>query len=339
MRRLFSVLLLCSTIGLIAATPAPQFSPVPHAAPTVTPGPVATGTGPAVLVYAFEAPSDLDAKYGPAIAAIYAQVFTESGGLKVLPSPKGIKREDYEKFAKVQHADYYISGFIQPIGDSAAIVSEIVDVANDIVVSSQTTQIQSVPDVGSQALNARAIILAHAGIDRPELAAVHNTPTPSSTSGASVSISNVLTDLFKGKPKSKSVAVAATPTPLKPSRGIILMKVTGASSSADLASASELLWRALGNFYTVHPNDVPVTNIAKQADSICGTFRNNTIATGVLVTSHVGGLHAHNAYSFTLNIDTCFGALLYTNTQTGDDHTKVVTDAVAAYVSDHPDNN
>jgi TolB-like protein len=337
-RRLFAMFLLCSTVGLIAATPAPRFTPIPQAAPTVTPGPVATGAGPAVLVYAFETPSDVDAKYGPAVAQIYTQVFTQSGGLKVLPVATNIKREDYEKYARVQHADYYISGFIQPIGEGAAIVAQIVDVSSDIVVVAQTTQIQSVPDVASQALNARAIILAHAGIDRPELQTVQNTPTPSSTAGASVSITNVLGGLFKGK--SKAVATAATPTPAaKPRRGVIVVKVTGASSASDLASADDTLWRALGARYNVKRDSVPISNVAKQADSICGTSRDNTIASGVLVTSRSGGFRPHDTYSFTLNILTCFGATLYTNTQSGTDHVKVVRDAAQAYASDHPDNN
>jgi hypothetical protein len=341
-RRLFAVFLLCSTVALIAATPAPSPTRVPQALASFTPAPVSSGTGgPAVLVYPFDTPTDLDARYGSAVAQIYNEVFTDSGGLKVLNSPTNIKREDYAKFAKVQHADYYISGYIQPIGNGAAIVMQVVDVDTGIAFFSQTTQIQSVPDVGSQAITARTAILQHAGIETEQISTVRNTPTPSSTSGASVSISNVLGDIFKGKGKGgKTVAANATPTPVpKPSRGILLTNVTGTSSVADLNSASAALWRALGENYTVRPSNVAITNLAKQADSVCGTFRDNTVVGGTLLTTHTRGTHPHNAYSFTLTVAACYGATLFTDTENGDNLAKVIGAAVQAYVTDHPDNN
>ncbi len=342
MRRLFAAFLLCSTVCLVAATPAAAPTPLPRAIQSFTPAPVATGSnGPVVLVYPFDTPSDLDARYGTAVSQIYNEVFSDSGGVKVLNSPTGIKREDYSKFAKVQHADYYISGYIEPIGSGAAIVMQVVVVETGIAFYSQTTQIQSVPDVGSQALNARTAILEHAGIESEQISTVKNTPTPSSTSGASVSISSVLGDLFKGKGKSgKTVATSATPTPVpKPSRGMLLTPVTGTSSPADLSSASDALARALGTSYTVRSSSVAVTNLAKQADAICGSFRNNTVVAGTLVTTRAHGTHPHNSYSFTLTVAACYGATLYTDTETGDNLAKVVKDAATAYATDHPDNN
>ena len=112
-----------------------------------------------MLVYPYEAPSDLDPRYGGAIAQIFAQVITQTGGVKVLAIPKDIQRVDYQKYARVQHADYYISGYIQPIGQTAAIVTQVVDVNSDISRWSATTNISDVNDVASQALTAREVIL------------------------------------------------------------------------------------------------------------------------------------------------------------------------------------
>jgi TolB-like protein len=338
-RRLLAAFLLCSSLALVAATPAPRATLPPKAAPTFSPAPSGTGAGPTVLVYPFTTPSDLDARYGTAVAQIYDEVFAQSGGLTVLNSPEGVKREDYAKVAKVQHADYYISGYIEPIGTGAAIVMQIVDVSSDIAVYAQTTQVQGVPDVGSQALYARNVILQASGIESTQITTTKETPTPSSTSGASVSLTNVLGDIFKGKGKGKGTASVATPIPNKPSRGIIVMRVTGTAKATDIAAASDTMARDLGNFYAVRPSAIAVTNLAKQADGICGAFRNNTIASGVLTATHIGGMHAHDTYSFTFNVNACFGPVLYTNTQTGDDRSKVVNDAVAAYVTDHPDNS
>ena len=323
---------------------APSPSPAPKVPPPiVTAAPTAGANAPTVLIYPFQTPSDLDAKYGTAIAQIYAQVLTDTGGLKVLTIPSGIKQEDYEKYASVQHADYYISGIIQPIGTGASVVSSIYYVTDDIGVTSQTTQVENVNDIGSQALTARTIILQHAGIDRPDLQIAQATPEPTSSSGASVSVNNVLGDLFRQRSKqpkgARTPEPTPTPVPPKPARSVIVTKVTGRSSPTDLTNATNMLTQALYKYYNTSMNETAVNDIARQADGICGAKRDNTIANGVLVTTHVGGMHPHDTYAFTLNIVTCFGAILYSQTENGDNHDKVIKDAVEAYFTDHPNNS
>ncbi|HTC31309.1 MAG TPA: hypothetical protein VK702_11335 [Candidatus Acidoferrum sp.] len=322
---------------LVAATPKPL--PTPATLRTPTPGPSLPGTGaPVVLIYPFEAPSDMDPRYGAAIAQIYGQVMTQTGGLTVLAIPTGIKREDYQKFARVQHADYYVSGYIQPIGQGAAIVAQVVDVASDISVYSTTAQVTGVEDVASQALNARTVILEASGVSRPELnAGPATSPTPENSNGSSVPISNVLTDLFKGK-KGKPTP-APTPTPLKPLRGMLVVRVTGNVPANVINVATDDLYRALNAHYNATMSSITTTDLTKSADSVCGTQRNNTIASGVLTVTHVGGFRAHDAYAYTLNVYACFGALLYTDTASNDNFATAIKAAVEKYSSDHPDNN
>ena len=335
MRRPLAVFVLFACALLVAATP----KPLPTPLRTPTPAPPLPGTAqPVVLIYPFEAPSDIDPRNGIAIAQIYAQVMSQTGGVTVLAIPSGIKREDYQKYAHVQHADFYVSGFIQPIGQGAAIVAQVVDVSNDISVFSTTAQVTGVEDVASQALNARTVILEAAGVERPELnAGPAASPTPENSNGSSVPISSVLTDLFKGK--KGHATPAPTPTPLKPPRGILVVRLTGNAPANILTTATGDLYRALDAHYTTTMSSVTSSDLTKAADSVCGMRRDNTVASGVLTVTHVGGFRAHDTYTYTFNVYACFGALLYTDTETNDNYVTAIKAAVEKYYGDHPENN
>lgn len=338
MRRHLAVVVLFASALLLAATSKPLPTPIPKAAPSASATPPGT-TQPVLVVYPFEAPSDLDPRSGTSIAQIYSQVIMQSGGVSVLAIPSGIKREDYQKYAHVLHADYYISGYIQPIGQAAAIVTQVVDVSTDISVYSTTTQVTDVQDVASSALNARTVILEAAGVIRPDFS-TSGSPAPESTatSGTSVPISNVLSDLFKGKPKGK-LTPAPTPAPLKPARGVIVARVTGNAQPNVLTVATDELYRGMNAHYTTIMSSVVSGDLTKSADTICGKNRDNTVASGVLTVTHVGGFRAHDTYSYTLNVYACFGAVLYTDTESDNDYSHAIKEAVEKYASDHPDNS
>ncbi len=344
MRRTFGIILLCSSLALIAAAPpSPKPAPVPKASPSFAPvsAPTPASLTPTVVVYPFQTPADVDARTGQAIAQIYSQVMSQAGGLNVLPIPEKIKQEDWAKYAHAQRADYYVSGYVQPIGTGAAIVARVVDSNTDIAVYSATTQIQSVPDIASQALTARTVVLQAAGVDRPDVVSEGKaTPTPAATGqGASYNVTNVLSQLGSVFKHGSKVAAGPTPAPTtKPGMAVIVARLAGTAATGDISQATDDLFRSMDAFYKTSMTRANSSNLAKEADSICGTNRHNTIASGVLNATHIGGLHAHNSYTFTLNVYTCFGAVLFTNTQTSDDKRKAVQDAVAAYAKDHPDN-
>lgn len=342
MRRLYGVILLCSTLGLIAAAPpAPVATPKPVARPSVTAAPAISGK-PSVLIYPFDTPKDLDPKSGEGIANIFAQVFAESGDVTVLPLGKGVTRENFQKYALAQHADYYIAGYIQPIGASAAVVAQMVSVDTGTSAFSQTTEINSVQDVASEALTFHSVLQELDARNHPELQAEsRSTPEPQSSSGASMKlggITSAVSSLFKGK--SKSVA-APTPTPvIKPSRGIIVTRIHGNAPAGEMTDGTTDLLSAMNVDYNAHLSSLTPSVVAKSTDAICGTDRNNTIASGVLNVHQEGrGFGNHNLYDFTLNVYTCFGASIFTVTQSDRNRTKAIGDAVAAYAKDHADNS
>jgi len=347
LRRLFGVLLLCSSVAFLAAAP-PAVPPAPAATPTalplMTPAPVASGglSTPNVLVYPFDVQGGLDQKIGVAMAQITAQEMAATGGLNLLPVPNGVTRAQFLDNARALKADYYISGYVTPVGEIAAVVIQLVAVDSGIIIYSQTAQVATVGDVASQALVERDAILAnaHPG-SRTSVAETNATPAPTSTNGANVKIGGLsgIVDSVFGKHPKATPGPGATPVPVKPQRGVIVARVSGpAELAGELTNATSYLYTALNHYYNTQMTAV-AQNVAQSADAICGANRNNTIITGALAQTKSGGRHPKVQVGFTLSVYTCFGAQLAQETATADNVQKAITTTVAAYAAAHPDNN
>jgi TolB-like protein len=333
-RRLFAVLLLGSSLVLLAAAP-PRPSPTPS--PTPTPAATAPSAAASVLIYPFDVQTGVDAKIGIAIASILAQEMAATGGLNVLAVPQGVKRTDFLQYARTKAADFYISGYVTPVGDAAAVVEQVVSVESGVILFSQTAQVQSVADVASQSLQARAQILAFVNRATQNIAPQStNTPAPTASNGANMQLrglSSMVDSVFHRKG-------AATPAPtpaVKPDRGIIVAPVSGSGSPAgsDVTNATNELFFALQRHYRVQLTKT--SDVATAADAICGTQRNNTIAAGTL--SETFPHHGRPEVVFTLSVYTCFGAVLDKAVGKGDSFKQAVDAAVATYATAHPTND
>ena len=343
MRRVLATFaLVASSIALGAAAPPPTPTPAPATpAPKISPPPVAvpsSGQAATILIYPFDVQTGVDPKIGFAIASILAQEMAQAGGLNVLPVPVGVKRADFLATAHTQHADFYISGYVTPVGDTAAVVEQVVSVDSGVILFSQTAQVQSVADVASQSLLARAQILAFLGRNTQNLQTQStNTPAPTSTNGAQMQIhglGSIVDSVFhrKGAP-------TPSPTPLvKPDRGVIAAPITSTFpfAAADLTNATNELFFALQRHYRVSMAP-PTANIAQAADTICGANRNNTIAGGSLAQNVPK--HGRAELVFTLTVYTCFGAVLDHAVGKGSTFKSAVDAAVSAYATAHPDNS
>ncbi len=322
--------LVCSSVVLAAATPSPP--------PLPTPGPTAEQT-PVVLVYPFDVQTGADPKIGMAIAQILAQEMTAAGGISVPPVPQNIKRADFLAHAQTEHADFYISGYVTPVGDSAAVVEQVVSVESGVILFSQTAQVSSVADVASQSLLARSQILAFVGRATQSVQAQGgNTPAPTTTNGAQMplrGIAAMVDSVFKHR-STRSPSPGPT---TKPSRGIIVAPVAASGSvpAADLTSAGHELYFALNRRFSAHMSGLSTTDVARSADQICGAERNNTIAGGTLqeVPAHRG----RQDVTFDLTVYTCFGAQLEHVAGKGSSVKSAIDAAVTAYATAHPDNS
>ena len=139
----------------------------------------------------------------------------------------------------------------------------------------------------------------------------------------------------KGKTAS-STAAAAT----KHGKGVLVAHVNGTVPENNLSSATSALYSALNGFYNARMTSASGVNLSKQADNICGTDRNNTIATGTLsAKSTRRGLGTHTEWTFNLDVYTCWGAKLAEHSATAGSLKDAVATAVAAYAQAHPQNS
>lgn len=333
-RRLVGAALLASAIALAAATPPPP--------PPPTPGPAAVGQNPIVVVYPFDVQTGADPKIGMAIAQILGQEMVAAGGITVPAVPQNVKRTDFLQYAHDAHADFYISGYVTPVGDSAAVVEQVVSVESGVILFSQTAQVSSVADVASQSLLARSQILAFLGRETQTVQTqTANTPAPTSSNGAQMplrGIASIVDSVFKHGHGGRTPAPGPT---TKPPRGVIVTQV-GASnyvSAADLTNATHELYFALDHAFTTQMSSASVApaDLARYADQVCGANRDNTIASGTLqvVPAH----HGKQDVTFDLAVYTCFGAALDHEVGKGSSVKSAVDAAVAAYATAHPDNS
>jgi hypothetical protein len=294
---------------------------------------------PVVLVYPFDVETGADPRIGMAIAEILAHEMIAAGGISVPPVPQGVKRADFLDNARAARADFYISGYVTPVGDSAAVVEQVVSVDSGVILFSQTAQVSSVADVASQSLLARSQILAFVGRGTQSVETQpSNTPAPTSTNGANMPIQglgNIVNSVFKHKGGSRT----ASPAPVvKPPRGVIVAPVTASGKvvAGDLNNAVRELYFALNARFNTQMTPV-TSSVVQSADAICGSNRDNTIATGTLAETPQG--HGKMQVVFNLAVYTCFGATLATAVGKGSSIKSAVDAAVSAYATAHPQNS
>jgi hypothetical protein len=333
-----------SALYLIAAAPPTQ--PTLRTKPALaTPAPfharklTLPSIDPVVLVYPFDSVGGLNPKAGKQLADLFRQQIHASGHVNVLPVPTNVVRTAYRTTAIADHADYYISGYATPIGDTLSVVMQVVNTQSGVIVFSQTSQLYGVNDARSLAITAHDAILQLAGVNVDvNTAQAQATAAPSAqpTNGASFNISN----LFGHHGKSAQHVTSTSTSQVKPSRGVILVSVQGAGvPSGDLNEATFLLYHDLSAHFDVR-NDGPAPgNLSTSATTLCGTDRNNTVATGTLVQEHIGGFRPRTKSHFTLQIWTCFGDVLYQTTKTDFDVAKAISESVSDYVTTHPANS
>ncbi len=340
LRRLLGTALLCSALTFATAA-APTPAPAPH--PTASATPIVPPAGieqmPVVVVYPFDVQTGADPRLGTAIATILAQEMIAAGGITVLPVPQGIKRADFLQTARADRADFYISGYVTPVGDSAAVVEQVVSVSSGVILFSQTAQVSSVADVASQSLLARSQILLFVGRSTENVQTqAANTPAPTSTNGAAVPIQglgSIVNSVFKHKGGSHTLS---PPPVVKPSRGVIVAPVSasGAVAPVDLVNALHELYFALNARFNTRMTAI-TSSVEQSADDICGANRDNTIATGTLQESPAS--HGKMQATFNLSVYTCFGAMLGHAVGKGPSIKIAVDSAVAAYATAHPENS
>lgn len=274
---------------------------------------------------------------GVKTAQLYISQMNAAGGLDALQAPATIKRANYLEYARSLTADYYVSGYMTPLGSGVSLVEQVVDTSTGTIILGATAQIQSFEDATAQAIGIRDGIVAREQSKAQAFAEASAQATPAPLASNQANIGGGIASLFKRRGRQ-------TPDPhpsavIKPAKGIFVVRVGGSPSAALLNEATSALYAALNQRYVAH-NTNTGGDAAKLANTICGADRNNTVATGTLTSKSVRrGLFRRTQYSFVFDVYTCFGAKLAETSAEGDSVQSAVSGAVAAYAADHPQNS
>lgn len=314
------------SVALVAAAPPkPRPTPAPPA-PSAAPAPVL----PIVVVYPFQVSSDLQANTGMHAAQLFVEQMNAAGGVDAILAPASVIRAQYLTYAHGLNADYYVTGYMTPLGTGVSLVEQLVSTQAGAIVYGTTAQIESFQDAASQAVAIRdGIVQREQGMRAALDQSAQTTPAPAASNQTSINIGG----LFKHRGRATPAPVVAV---LRPSKGMFVGRVTGALPASSLAQATSDLISAANAHYIVRPVSA-AGSLARQANSICGSARDNTVADGTLRSATVRhGFFSRVQYTFTLNVYTCFGVKLASSAGTSDSIASAVNAAVAAYAAAHP---
>ncbi|MEA2719440.1 MAG: hypothetical protein QOJ39_1304, partial [Candidatus Eremiobacteraeota bacterium] len=197
MRRLLAVVLVALLgLPLLAATPNAFY------------------VKPTVMVFPFTATgSSIDREASSRLATIIAENMARTATVIVLAPPPGTERKDYLSVSRSHSADYYVSGYISPLGNGVSIVEQVVSATSGIVVYSQSAQLNTYDEAAGQGDDLAQFISRHANrglaaIGTPPPQAASPTPAPSNGPEAN------LGKLFGRKKKPAKPSPTPTPRPI-----------------------------------------------------------------------------------------------------------------------------
>ncbi len=179
------------------------------------PAPSVLGT-PVLVVFPFAANGgDITKEAGSELAVTIATQIANLGGVDVKPATPGVERKDFLVDAHRSGADYYIAGYMTPLGNGVSVVEQLVSTQTGIVVYSNSAQIRTYADAAGQGDILREALLRHQqrnleayAAPPPPVAAAPGTPAPGAAYQANIS------GLFGHHQKRASAAPAsATPAP------------------------------------------------------------------------------------------------------------------------------
>jgi hypothetical protein len=117
---------------------------------------------PILIVYPFSANgSDVSKEAGSRLAITIATQIANLGGVNVKPATPGIERQHYLDAARSAGANYYIAGYVTPLGDGVSVVEQLVSTLTGIVVYSNTAQVRTYGDAAGQGDVLREALLRH----------------------------------------------------------------------------------------------------------------------------------------------------------------------------------
>jgi TolB-like protein len=184
---------------------------------------------PILVVYPFTANgSSVSHEAGSRLAVTIATQIADLGGVDVKPATPGVERQEYLQAAHREGADYYIAGYLTPLGDGVSVVEQLVSTQTGIVVYSNTAQVRTYADAAGQGDVLRDALLRHqtrnlGAYAAPPPPAATPTATPAPGSAAQANLGRLFgrrqktATPAKPQPSPSPAALAAAPQSPAPS--------------------------------------------------------------------------------------------------------------------------
>ncbi len=215
MRRYLLAVFACLSVALIAAAPAFTFVPT-------------------VIVYPLASSPELDREANARIVGTLATQIAQGGSVKVVPAKTGVDRQNYLADARSVGANYYVTGFMTPLGSGASVVEQVVSTTSGTLVFSVTNYITNLAEIADQGDQLRAGILERASRGIQAFAAPppsNSTPEPQATNGADVNVNKLLHR--RNAPAAAAVALAPPPNAT-----LAILAIGGAADADQRAAAA-----------------------------------------------------------------------------------------------------
>jgi hypothetical protein len=202
---------------------------------------------------------------GGDVALLIANKLDALGGLDVKPFTPGTARPDYLTAAEKQNADYYVAGFLTPIGAEVSLIVQVVSTYGGTVEWSSTSTIRTYNDAVAQADGIHDAILRHAERSLASLGAPPppSTPEPTGKDAAGFSLNRILGrkhhDVTAPEPSAtpKAVAALAKP-PVTIAPGALVANVAGSAQSEVRSYAASAIADALRKNGVARAGGIPV---------------------------------------------------------------------------------
>ena len=127
-----------SAVALLAASPAPP----------------SLSIKPGVMVFPLQPMSStIDREADSRLTTAIANEMEATKAVNVIPAPAGTAPKDELSVARAANAEYYVTGFVSPLGNGVSAVEQVVSTRTGIVVFSNSGQLQTYTDAAGQGLS------------------------------------------------------------------------------------------------------------------------------------------------------------------------------------------
>ncbi len=118
-----------------------------------------TSSLPSVVVFPLSTTAALDPRTTSQIMTMLADQIAQGSEVRVVAVDPDVQRPEYLTAARKSGAQFYVTGFLTPLGDGASIVLQLVSAQSGIVVFSKSGQLTTIRDAAGEGDTLRQAIL------------------------------------------------------------------------------------------------------------------------------------------------------------------------------------